>query len=116
MSKKSPANQLTDEALTLIADRFKALSEPLRLKLIIHLEAGEKTVTELIQATSATQTNVSRHLQTLTDAGIVCRRKNGRSVYYSICDASIFDMCKHVCGSLRKHYESQAKNAKALKI
>jgi DNA-binding transcriptional ArsR family regulator len=116
MPKQSPAIVLTDEALALIAGRFKALSEPLRLKLIIALEQGEKTVTELVNATSATQTNVSRHLQTLAKAGVVCRRKDGRSVIYCICDPNIFALCKHVCGSLQKHYEAQAKNAQSLII
>jgi ArsR family transcriptional regulator len=103
---------LTDEALALIADRFSVLSEVVRLKILLQLEAGEKNVSELVAGIGVNQTNVSRHLQTLTDAGIVCRRKEGRMVYYRICDEGVFDLCSHVCGSLKKRFEDQAKAAR----
>jgi ArsR family transcriptional regulator len=107
---KSPApKELSDEALALIAGRFKLLSEVLRLKLLIQLELGEKNVTELMLATGATQTNVSRHLQSLAEAGILSRRKAGQSVYYQISDPGVFDLCKHVCGSLQRRFEEQAR-------
>lgn len=100
---------MSDEALGLIAARFKILSEPMRLKLIISLEEGEKNVTQLVQATGSTQANISRHLGSLTDAGILARRKEGLMVYYFIADQSIFDLCESVCGSLQKRLEATAK-------
>lgn len=106
--------ELSDAALGLIAARFKVLSEVLRLKLIIQLETGEKNVSQLVEATGATQANVSRHLQTLTEAGIVCRRKEGQRAFYKICDEGVFAMCNHVCGSLKKRFEDQAKAARFL--
>jgi ArsR family transcriptional regulator len=114
MAKPKPPKVLSDAALELIAGRFKVLSEGLRLKLIIQLETGEKNVTELVRATGATQANVSRHLQTLTEAGIVSRRKEGQKAFYRVADDSVFEMCDHVCGSLRKRFEAQADAAKSL--
>lgn len=109
MPPKPSRQLLSPKALELIAARFKVLSEPMRLKLLIALEAGEKNVTALMAATGATQANVSRHLQTLTDAGLLRRRKEGLSVFYSITDPTIFELCEHVCGSLQKRLAEQAK-------
>lgn len=100
---KSKRAALSPDALELIAERFKALSEPMRLRLLIALEKGEKNVSELVEATGATQANVSRHLQTLTENGILTRRKEGLNVYYRIADPGIFDLCEHVCGSIQRH-------------
>lgn len=100
---------LSDQALDLIAARFRVLGEPMRLRLLIALEQGERNVSELVAATGATQANASRHLQTLAEAGIVARRKEGLNVYYHIADKSIFDLCEGVCGSLRKRFDSQAR-------
>ena len=100
---------LSPQALDLVAARFRVLGEPMRLRLLMALEAGERNVSELVDATGATQANVSRHLQTLTEAGILGRRKDGLNVYYRIVDPGIFDLCEGVCGSLRKRLDSQAR-------
>lgn len=81
----------------------------MRLRLLIALEHGEQNVSRLVELTGANQANVSRHLQTLAEAGIVGRRKEGLNVYYFIADPGIFDLCENVCGSLRKRYGSQAR-------
>jgi len=109
MPKKTSAAGLPAHALELIAARFRALGEVSRLKLIIALEAGEKNVTALVEETGLTQANASRHLQTLIDAGILTRRKEGLNVIYSIADAAIFDLCEQVCGGVQKRLEQQAK-------
>lgn len=102
-----PPKKLSDPALELIAARFKALSEAVRLKLIMALQTGEKNVTELVKATGKGQTNVSRHLQQLVDAGVLARRREGACVYYRIADPAIFDLCHHVCGSLQRQFAKQ---------
>lgn len=107
----SPAPQLSDEALELIAGRFKVLSEVSRLKLIIALEQGEKNVTELVAATGSSQANVSRQLALLGSCSIVSRRRDGNCAYYRIADPRIYDLCEHVCGSLRRNLEAQAASA-----
>lgn len=101
--------KLSDDALDLIAARFKLLGEANRLKLIIALEHGEMKVGDLVTATGLTQANVSRHLSALTDGGILSRRREGLNVYYQIDDAGVFELCESVCGSLRKRHGAQAK-------
>jgi ArsR family transcriptional regulator len=103
---KHPA--LTDEALELVARRFAVLAEPMRLRLIQALFAGERNVGELVAATGGTQANVSRHLQTLIAAHVLRRRKDGLQVFYEIADPSIVKLCELVCGSLEKTLSKQA--------
>ncbi len=105
MAKKSP---LSDEALELVARRFAVLAEPMRLRLIQALFDGEKNVNALVEETGGTQANVSRHLQTLTQAHILSRRKEGLQVFYAIADPSIYKLCELVCGSLEKELTRQA--------
>ncbi len=93
---------LSEDALQLVAHRFAVLAEPMRLRLIQALFDGEKNVTELVALTGGTQANVSRHLQTLTAAHILARRKEGLQVFYRIGDPTIPKLCELVCGSLEK--------------
>lgn len=105
---KTPHRQLTEEALQLVAARFAVLAEPMRLRLIQALFDGEKNVGELTAATGGTQANVSRHLQTLTAAHILTRRKEGLQVFYRIGDPTIPQLCDVVCGAIEKQLNRQA--------
>lgn len=89
----------------LIAQRFRCLSEPMRIALLDRLREGEATVSELTQATGASQQNVSKHLGVLLGAGIVSRAKRGTSSVYAIADEGVFELCELVCGSLRRQVE-----------
>lgn len=100
------SHPLPDDLVGLIAERFRALSEPTRIKLLDRLREGEATVLDLTEAIGTTQQNVSKHLGVLHRAGIVLRRKRGNFVYYSIVDAGVFELCDTVCGSLRQQVES----------
>ena len=80
----------------------------MRLRLVHALFDGEKNVNALAEVTGGSQTNVSRHLQTLTQANVLARRKDGLQVFYSIADPSIFKLCELVCGSLEKQLAKQA--------
>lgn len=91
---------LTPELLELIADRFKALAEPARLRILNTLREGEKTVSELMEETGFGQANVSKHLQMLHTLGFVERRKDGLFVHYRLADESVFQLCDIVCGRL----------------
>ncbi len=91
---------LSEGALEMVAERFKALSEPMRLKLVYALMDGEKTVSELVQDTGGLQANVSKHLGVLLDAGVLGRRKQGLNAYYRIVDETVYELCDLVCGSI----------------
>ncbi len=92
----------------LIARQFAALGDPLRIKMVHALFAGPMSVNAIAQATGGLQSNVSRHLNKLTAAGVLDRDKKGSQVFYSIADPSIYDLCEQVCGALEKRLAKQA--------
>lgn len=89
------------EVAELIARRFRAISEPTRIRLLDLLRDGELSVNELADQLHASQQNVSKHLALLADAGLLGRRKVGNRVYYRIADESVLELCEQVCGSLQ---------------
>ena len=105
MPKKKRHPVLTDETLELVAARFSALSDPVRLRILNTLMQGELSVGELIEGTGLEQSNVSRHLGVLRREGIVARRAEGNRGFYRLDDASVMRLCEVVCGSLISRYE-----------
>jgi len=99
---------LSDEALQMIAARFRCLGEPVRLKILRTLEEGETNVGQLVSLLHATQANISKHLKVLVDAGILARRPQGTSAYYSIADPVVLKLCETVCDDLAERLKSQA--------
>lgn len=89
---------LRPELLDLIAERFRALAKPARLRIVDALREGEKTVSEVMEATGFGQANVSKHLQMLHAFGFVERRKEGLFVHYRLADECVFQLCDIVCG------------------
>ena len=103
---------IDNDALDLIATRFRALAEPLRLRMLDALRDGEMSVSELAAAVGTTQPNVSKHLKLLQEAGMVGRRQQGNTVYCSIADSTVFDLCDLVCGRLTETLGKQATGVK----
>ena len=101
------ARTFQPETLHLIAERFKVLAEPMRLRLLNELRGGERSVTELVDATGGGQANVSKHLNLLLRSGMVSRRKDGLHAYYAIADESVFRLCDLICDSLEDATESR---------
>ena len=99
---------LPDPVVELLAQRFRVLGDPTRIRLLERLRRSEATVTELALVTGASQQNVSKHLGILRDAGIVARRKQGTASLYRIADESIFDLCEQVCGSVQSQLATLA--------
>jgi DNA-binding transcriptional ArsR family regulator len=93
---------LPDELVELISRRFRVLGEPMRIKLLDRLRAGEASVNELTEVLGASQQNVSKHLGVLADAGVLGRRKERNQVYYRIVDEGVFGLCEQVCGSVQQ--------------
>ena len=98
--------RLPDDLLEPLADRFKALGEPARLRILRELRDGEQTVSELVQNTRLTQANVSKHLQVLHTMNYVARRKEGLYVYYRLADENVFLLCDIVCDRMEREVEA----------
>lgn len=106
--------KLSPEAIALVAARFRVLGEPLRVRILEELRDGEKNVSEIVAATGSTQPNISKHLRTLQEAGLIGRRQDGNQVYCSIEDPMVFDLCDLVCTSLSARLSRGARLATEL--
>ena len=95
---------LPDPLVDLIAQRFRVLAEPTRIKLLDALREGPANVHELTVATKLSQQNVSKHLGILHQAGILSRTKQGTAVVYAVADEGVFNLCEHVCDNLRDRF------------
>lgn len=96
---------LSPEALAQVAAYFQALAEPVRLTLLNLLREQPRSVGELAEATSYSTANVSRHLALLARHGLLARETRGTSVYYSIADPAIYELCNLVCDNLARRFE-----------
>jgi len=105
MSFSESPHPLPEPLIELVAQRFRVLGEPMRIKLLDRLRERDATVGELQQALGATQQNVSKHLGILHAAGMVTRTKDGNHTRYSISDPSVFELCDHVCGGVRRQLQ-----------
>ncbi len=74
---------MTDELRTLV-EQLKALSHPLRLRVLALLEAGEMCVCQVAETLQVPQSSVSEALRELRRAGFVVERKEGRWVFMSV--------------------------------
>lgn len=83
-----------EEELFLIGNRFKALSEPSRLKILFTLEGGELCVEHITEAVGGNQSAVSHQLKTLKDNRIIKSRRSGKNILYSISDNHVVTMLK----------------------
>ncbi|MFP4154722.1 MAG: ArsR/SmtB family transcription factor [Halothiobacillaceae bacterium] len=66
---------------------LKAMSHPLRLKILCVLGENEVSVQEIVAAVGTTQSNISQHLAILRDKGILASRKDANRVFYRVSDA-----------------------------
>jgi DNA-binding transcriptional ArsR family regulator len=99
MSMPSP---IPPDLAELIAERFRVIGDPSRIRILDQLRRGELSVNEITERLGTSQQNVSKHLGVLHRAGIVSRRKQGTSSMYVIADETIYDLCEQVCGGLQE--------------
>ncbi len=93
----------SDAALQALAQRFKLLAEPVRLRILEILAEGEKSVQEVTAASGLRQPHISRQLAILAESGVLLRRKEGTRVYYSLSDSHISALLDAAGRSLREH-------------
>jgi DNA-binding transcriptional ArsR family regulator len=100
MSNASTNRELTDDRLEKVAEQFRLLGEPMRLKILQAICGKPLAVSEIVAATGATQSNISRHLALLAAAGIITRQKNGQFVYYGMTNPLTMKLCELVHNEL----------------
>jgi DNA-binding transcriptional ArsR family regulator len=90
----------SESVVDLVTGRLALLADPTRVQLLGLLEQHDGNVQELSDKVASTPQNVSRHLNILHRAGIVARRREGASVYYSLADYSTCRLLDQVLESI----------------
>lgn len=90
-------DQQLDQVLESVSGYFALLAEPTRLRILHAICDSEKTVTEIVRDTGASQTNVSRHLNAMYRAGVLRRRRDANFTLYSVADRTVTEICRMVC-------------------
>lgn len=91
---------MEDQVVETLARYFRALSEPLRLKILDALRTESLNVGQLTQRLGCSQANVSKHLSVLMEAGLVAREPRGTAAWYRFADPEVYALCDLVCGQV----------------
>jgi ArsR family transcriptional regulator len=76
-----------DDDIERASRSLKAMSHPLRLKILCTLGEEEVSVQEIVEHVGTSQSNISQHLAILRDKGILASRKDANRVYYRVSDS-----------------------------
>lgn len=77
------------QSLALKAKLFRGFSDPSRLAILEALRGGPRSVSEIVEATGLTQSNVSNHLSCLLDCDLTVREQKGRFAIYELADPRV---------------------------
>ena len=98
----------SDEVFELAAEVFRVMSAPMRLKIISCLCNGEKNVSQLLEEIDTTQPNMSQHLNTLYQAGVLGKRREGVQIFYRIVNDRVVTLCRAVCTQIAIEMDTQS--------
>lgn len=92
-----------DEHIETAARALKAMSHPLRLKILCVVGGHEACVQDIVDAVGTSQSNISQHLAILRDKGVLQTRKDANRVFYRVADPRtiklIVSMREVFCGA-----------------
>jgi DNA-binding transcriptional ArsR family regulator len=106
---RMPGAPLSNRARELMAVRFRALGEPMRLRILERLFRSPASVGEIVHTVGATQANISKHLAVLRTGRLVRGRKEGNRTVYSIADPALERLCAVVCEAVGREARAEAK-------
>lgn len=98
-----------------VSGYFALLAEPTRLKILNSLCDGERSVSDIVERTGASQTSVSRNLNMMFGRGVLARRRDGAMTFYSVADENMINLCRAACVQVASSSEEQAINGKTLR-
>lgn len=90
MKRRAP--ELSQQYIQSLADVFKVLGDPTRLRILRVLMNQEVCVRDIADELGMGQSAVSHQLRILRDARLVQFRRDGKTVYYSLADAHVFTL------------------------
>jgi len=107
--RAKPANAhppLSAPMLAAVADQFRALGEPARLRLLQILRTGTHSVMALAAKAGLSHANASKHLLLLASTGFVTRREEGTKSVYALADRSTESLCSIMCDRVTRKAET----------
>lgn len=104
----NPLTHLPPAALDHVAQYFRTLSEPTRLRILNVLGNQSLSVGEIAELVDSSMANASRHLAQMARHGLVSREHHGTSVYYRIADPTVHELCELVCNSIARRFDQTA--------
>ncbi len=96
----------------LVAQRFRVLGEPMRIRLLDRLREATATVGELRRRPALRSRTSPSTSACCSTPGSSAARKDGNFVRYSIADAAVFELCEQVCGGLRRQLDELEADAR----
>jgi ArsR family transcriptional regulator len=105
----TPSFTESDEVFELAAEVFRVMSAPMRLKIIASLCNGEKNVGELLREIDTTQPNMSQHLNTLYQSGVLGKRRDGVQIFYRIINDRVVTLCRAVCTQIAIESDNESR-------
>ncbi len=91
-----------DDLLETKSEFLHALANPVRLKILALLEKKEVCVSDLSNAMKIKQPNISQHLNILRNAGIIKKKRKGKSICYRVVIPKVHDILKEIDNELKK--------------
>ncbi len=104
-----------DRLFDVVSGYFGLLAEPTRLKILNTICDGERSVSEIVERVGSSQTNVSRHLNLMYGRGVLKRRREGATVFYSISDPAVVTLCRTACVHIAGQHDAPAMNSRMVK-
>ena len=106
LTTQSFALMTHDDDIERASRSMRAMSHPLRLKILCTLGEDEYSVQDIVEKVGTSQSNISQHLAILRDKGILASRKDANRVYYRVSDARTLRLigmmrevfCSSFCG------------------
>lgn len=107
MAKQRRKHRFRSELIGQVAERFKALADESRLRLLLRLRDSQCNVSTLSQELQMSQASTSKHLAVLRQVGLIEVTRRGTQAIYRIHDESVFEMCEIVCDGVLRRIERQ---------
>lgn len=106
--RRGAGKPLAGPQLDAVADLFRVLAEPTRLRILQRLKQGPANVGQLVEDLEIKQANASKQLGVLAAAGIIAREQDGNRVIYSIAMPLVLDLCNLVCHGVAEQARERA--------
>ncbi len=102
-SPLAPQSLVSQDSLERAAAMFRALGDPARLRLLEYLANGERCVSELASETEQEISTISQRLKVLRSERLIDRRRQGKHIYYSLCDQHVVDLVRSALEHAQEH-------------